>query len=51
VAYAKEKYGKQAQCVDVPLTAVAEETTIAGLKIRPSRLIRAGTLFVIWEGA
>ena len=51
VAYAKEKYKKQAQRVDVPETAVAAETVIAGVTVRPSHLILPGTLYVIWEGA
>lgn len=51
VAYAKDKYNHQPQRVDVALTAVPEETTIAGVKVRPSVLILPGTLYVIWEGA
>jgi hypothetical protein len=51
VAFAKSKYDKKAQRVDVPETAVKAETTIAGVVVRPSRLIQPGTLFVIWEGA
>jgi hypothetical protein len=42
---------KKAQRVDVSETAVESETTIAGVVVRPSRLIQPGTLFVIWEGA
>lgn len=50
IAYAKDKYNKQAQRVDVADTAVKEETIIAGVKVRPSRLVLPGTLYVIWEG-